>query len=162
SLALLVAVGLRHTLLQVQSLLERPKSRPAPTLRVGAGNVDDRGKPGPPVLECLHLVVPRLGPVDGPMLPRPGPDPSPPPGAEPECLGAVVPLGWPAGFAPGRDGQHSGRGGSGAEPGRALGPGRPPIGRPRDGQPRCPAGHQDRPTPIVIEARTAAGDRLAC
>ena len=60
------------------------------------------------------------------------------PGAEPERLGAALPVGRPAGPAAGRDGQPAGRGRGGAEPGGALRARGPAAGRARRRQPGGP------------------------
>src|SRR5262249_9204970 len=71
-LAVLVAAGVRHLILQVQPVLERADPRPGAAVRAGAGDALDRGQPGESPLECLHLAVHRLGVVALAVRARPG------------------------------------------------------------------------------------------
>src|SRR5207249_3550206 len=70
-LADLVAAGVPHLILQVHPLLERAEPRPPALVRAGAGDAADREQPEESPVECVHLAVPRVGPLADPLLARP-------------------------------------------------------------------------------------------
>ena len=165
-LALPVAPGLPHAVLQVQPLLERTQPRPPAPVRACAGDDADRGRtatisPGRAYIwlflgSGLWLVRCCGRPWSGPPAAA---------GAESERLGAVVPVGGHLGLLLAETVSLPVEEGAAPEPGRAVGREDRLGRRPRPNEIRASNGRsitsRNRSLPPRSSTRTAAGDRRA-